>query len=194
VEPPVSRKVTEGCLSNSDDQVQVKDFLNSMCSAQGLSDRSCRLYGPFYGVYSHTAEDLFGYHSAKEKEQCDAILEKNLEEAAEEEVEATTTPAPPKRRKKGKKGSKGKKGRKGKKSSLLEEGQEQEQEDQEGQEQEDEGGQEQEDEQEDQQEDEQEDSALDDEDEGDTECAEPQATAFKGQLNRAMAVCRGVSE
>ncbi|CAE7669051.1 unnamed protein product, partial [Symbiodinium sp. CCMP2456] len=137
VEPPVSRVVTEGCLSvGEEDDPELTDFLNQMCSAQGISDRSCRLYGPFYGVYSHLAEDLFGYHSLKEKEECLAIAATNLENAAaQEEQEAEAAPTP-------KRGNRGR-------GSLLEDEREEE--------------------------DEQE------------ECADPQATAFIGQANRAMA-------
>ncbi|CAE7831451.1 unnamed protein product, partial [Symbiodinium necroappetens] len=144
VEPPVSRVVTEGCLSVGDeDEPELTDFLNQMCSAQGISDRSCRLYGPFYGVYSHLAEDLFGYHSLKEKEECLAIAATNLENAAaEEEQEAEEEAAPTPKRGKGGRGS------------LLEDEQEQE------------------------------DRLQTDEPE---ECADPQAKAFIGQANRAMA-------
>jgi len=67
-EPPVTDGVTENCLQS--DKMEIKDFMYSMCSANSISTKECRLFGPFWGVYSHPADSLYGYESPQEKEQC----------------------------------------------------------------------------------------------------------------------------
>jgi len=67
-EPPVRKGVLENCELTEDPEVH--DFMYSMCGNGDISTGKCRLYGPFWGVFSHPAEDLFGYHSLKEKQEC----------------------------------------------------------------------------------------------------------------------------
>jgi len=67
-EPPVRKGVLENCELTEDPEVH--DFMYSMCGNGDISTGKCRLYGPFWGVFSHPAEDLFGYHSLKEKQAC----------------------------------------------------------------------------------------------------------------------------
>ncbi|CAK9033355.1 unnamed protein product [Durusdinium trenchii] len=69
VEPPVDKGVTESCMQTDDPEV--KSFMYTMCPQNGISTKSCRLYGPFWGVYSHPAFSLYGYHSLEEKKECE---------------------------------------------------------------------------------------------------------------------------
>jgi len=75
IEPPTEKSPIENCEKNLDPASPLGNFMSEMCSAAGITDKSCRLYGPFWGVYSHPGFSLYGYHSQKEKQECEAKKE-----------------------------------------------------------------------------------------------------------------------
>ncbi|CAJ1365115.1 unnamed protein product [Effrenium voratum] len=76
VEPPVDKAITEPCRQTSDERMT--SWMYTMCGQNGISTGSCRFYGPFWGIYSHSAASLYGYDSVQERETCEKKKAKNL--------------------------------------------------------------------------------------------------------------------
>lgn len=77
LEPPVRKSPIQNCEKVLGDP-EIGNFMNDMCSSNGITEKTCRLYGPFWGVYSHPGFSLYGYHSLKEKEACKQKVEEGL--------------------------------------------------------------------------------------------------------------------
>jgi len=81
-EPPMTQGVAEGCSQGSE---AAADWMTNMCGPGSIQDKSCRMYGPFWAVYSAPLENIYGKKDGGTG-KCALTEEENCGEMAQAEA------------------------------------------------------------------------------------------------------------